>query len=61
MVILRDTFDFDIGLLVKSPCKECSRQKELPDCADDCDVLEEIQVILAKGISCTGRHPFLES
>jgi hypothetical protein len=61
MIIIRDMFDFEVGYLVKSPCKECPGRNGLPDCTDTCGILEEIQVILAKGVSCSGRHPFLES
>ena len=61
MFIIRDIFDFEIGYLTESPCKECSDRNQLPDCAEHCRVLEEIQMLLAKGVSCTGYHPFLES
>lgn len=61
MIIVRDVFDFDIGYLAKSPCKGCPRREDFPHCMERCRVLEKIQVTLAKGVSCTGRHPFLES
>lgn len=61
MVIFRDIFDFEIGYLAKSPCKDCIRRKELPECTEQCRTLSEIQYKLARGVSCTGRHPFLES
>lgn len=61
MPIIRDRFDFDIGYLIKSPCRDCPHHGDLPQCADRCKLLDTIQIILAKGVSCTGRHPFMES
>ena len=61
MYIIRDTFDFEIGHLAKSPCKGCTRRQNLPECAETCRVLDRVRTILAKGISCTGHHPFLEA
>ena len=60
MFIVRDIFDFDIGYLAKSPCKTCDRRHELPGCAEHCSLLDRIHAILAKGISCSGSHPFVE-
>ena len=44
-------FDFDIGYLVKSPCRDCDTRKELPDCIEGCKILDQIQAILADSIS----------
>ncbi|MFP4160097.1 MAG: hypothetical protein ACOC0W_09460 [Desulfosalsimonas sp.] len=60
MYIIRDVFDFEIGYLEKSPCRECSSRGELPQCSDRCGLLERIQTLLAKGVSCTGSHHFTE-
>ncbi|MFW6297028.1 MAG: hypothetical protein ACOC03_00870 [Desulfosalsimonas sp.] len=60
MYIIRDIFDFEIGHLKKSPCRDCSRRKELPECAGQCPLLDRIQTVLAKGVSCTGRHYLTE-
>ena len=60
-MIIRNIFDFEIGYLAKSPCKDCPRREDIPECIDLCPILEEIQITLARGISCTGPHPFLES
>jgi len=46
-------FDFEIGYLVKSPCKECERKKSFPECEDDCITLDKIHTILAKSVSLT--------
>lgn len=53
--VLRYRFDFEIGYLIKSPCRECQSDSRLPGCADDCVILEKIQTILAESISCTRR------
>lgn len=50
--INRDVFDFEIGYLTKSPCLSCKNKSELPKCHTDCRTLDEIQTLLARGISC---------
>lgn len=51
--VLRYKFDFEIGYLVKSPCKECETIDRFPDCIDDCDKLNQIHSVLCEAISCT--------
>ena len=46
-------FDFEIGYLVKSPCKTCSLQNTFPKCADTCNLLDEIHTVLAEAVSLT--------
>jgi hypothetical protein len=48
-------FDFEIGHLIKSPCRECADRSVFPECADTCVILGRIQAILSEGISCTRR------
>ena len=48
-------FDFEIGYLIKSPCRECEERSDLPVCADTCVTLGRIQAILSEGISSTRR------
>ena len=43
-------FDFDIGYLVKSPCKDCLSKENLPNCIQDCEILHKIQMVLADSI-----------
>jgi len=43
-------FDFDIGYLVKSPCKECLSRENLPTCIQDCGIIHKIQTVLADTI-----------
>lgn len=57
MPILRDKFDFEIGTLIKSPCKECEdRRLVFPGCTRECRLLDEIQTLLASGICCSRNH-----
>jgi hypothetical protein len=46
-------FDFEIGYLVKSPCKTCRLQNTFPKCADKCSLLDEIHAVLAEAVSLT--------
>ncbi len=43
-------FDFDIGYLVKSPCRDCITRDTLPNCIQDCKILDQIQTVLADSI-----------
>ncbi len=49
--IQRDLFDFDIGYFIKSPCRVCPKSKDMPLCHKDCEIIDRIQTILARGIS----------
>jgi hypothetical protein len=60
MTILRNRFDFDIGYLVKSPCRDCTERRRFPDCMDACAVLDHVQRLLAAGISCSRSYSTLE-
>lgn len=48
-------FDFDVGHLIKSPCRECRDDINLPECAEKCVIVDRIQTLLAETISCTRR------
>jgi len=48
-------FDFEIGYLVKSPCRRCETRRRFPKCMDECKILDKIQDRMAGSISCT-RH-----
>lgn len=48
-------FDFEIGYLIKSPCRECEGRPDFPECADTCVTLGRIQAILSEGISSARR------
>jgi hypothetical protein len=49
-------FDFDIGHLVKSPCKECPTHENFPGCMENCEVLDQIQMVLSDSISCANNY-----
>jgi len=53
--VYKHRFDFEVGYLIKSPCRECRDDGCLPGCADNCVILEKIQTILAESVSCTRR------
>jgi hypothetical protein len=53
-------FDFNIGHLVKSPCKECPTREKLPSCIDDCELLDQIQTVLSDSISCANNFSAAE-
>ncbi len=49
-------FDFEIGHLVRSPCRGCSDRPAFPGCIDTCLSLDRLHEILSQGISCTRRY-----
>ena len=53
--VFKYRYDFEIGYLIKSPCKKCRHRKSFPKCVNDCDVLDKIQAVLAESVSCTRR------
>lgn len=61
MTIIRNKFDFDVGYLVRSPCKSCQTRDRFPDCIADCNILDRIQRILAQGISSNNNPSALET
>lgn len=48
-------FDFEIGTLVKSPCRQCLYRPIFPRCMQTCDLLEKIHTVLREVVSCTRR------
>jgi len=57
----RHRFDFDIGYLVKSPCRECPDRYLFPNCMDECLPLDKIRTALANSISCSRSNSSTES
>ncbi len=54
MTVYKYTFDFELGTLAKSPCRECEKAKEeFPRCIDSCEVLHRLQWLLAETRRCT--------
>jgi len=46
-------FDIDIGYITKSPCRECPIKSSLPECSSCCNMLTQLQKLLAGSISCS--------
>ncbi|MDD2390065.1 MAG: hypothetical protein PHP23_10085 [Desulfobacterales bacterium] len=49
-------FDFDIGYLVKSPCKGCANRGNFPACSDECVILDQIRTRLVGCVSSTKNY-----
>ena len=54
-------FDFNIGHLVKSPCKDCSTRDNFPGCIEDCEVLDQIQTVLSDCVSRDNNYSVAET
>ena len=44
--------DFEVGHLVKSPCKGCDCRNIFPKCIKNCDIIDKIQTRLSESMSC---------
>lgn len=53
MTFYKYKFDFEIGNLVKSPCRGCEKREEFPHCIETCEIIDRIQSLLAETRSCT--------
>ncbi|MFZ0130972.1 MAG: hypothetical protein WAK95_00405 [Desulfobacterales bacterium] len=50
-------FDFDLGYLVKSPCRDCDQRKSaFPTCSQDCLLLAQVQTALSASVSCNKKN-----
>lgn len=45
------TFDFEVGYLIKSPCKDCRHYGIFPQCMAECALLDKIQDVLSAVVS----------
>lgn len=45
------TFDFEVGYLIKSPCKDCRHYGIFPQCMAECTLLDKIQDMLSAVVS----------
>ena len=51
-------FEFDVGHIAKSPCRDCYFKKDLPGCSENCEKLKRLQNQLIGCVSCSnGFHP----
>lgn len=46
-------FDFEVGYLIQSPCKNCGRYVIFPRCIAECTLLDKIQNVLSAVVSST--------
>ena len=54
----QNKFDFDIGHITKSPCRDCELRDQLPDCSKNCQKLDRLQTLLVGCVSSSnGYHP----
>ncbi len=58
---LTQKFDYDIGYLVKSPCRDCGTYGRFPDCMDRCTVLDRVQSVLSDSLSSVHNYSTVES
>ena len=47
------TFDFEVGHLIQSPCKDCRHYCIFPQCIDECTLLDKIHDVLSTVVSST--------
>ncbi len=57
----KHSFDFNVGYLVKSACKECETRESLPGCMDECNILEQIQGALSDSMSSANNYSVAET
>jgi hypothetical protein len=50
-VTTRIAFDFDVGDIDRSPCRDCFKHRDFPGCMDDCPTLDRFQRTLADTVS----------
>lgn len=48
----RCRFDFEVGYLVKSPCRGCKTRKRFPKCIDECKTLDRLHQMMSESVSC---------
>ncbi len=61
MTHYKHRFDFDVGYLVKSPCRDCENRPAFPDCWEQCEILDGIRETLRGAVSSTRGFSSLES
>ncbi|HHP7234229.1 MAG TPA: hypothetical protein ACFCUC_06335 [Desulfobacterales bacterium] len=49
-------FDFEVGHLVKSPCRDCEQRKTaFPACSEQCATLAQVQGVISNAVSCAKK------
>lgn len=49
-------FDFEIGDVKQSPCRDCFYRNRFPRCMTDCAALDHFQRALARTVSCSRQN-----
>ena len=58
---LSQKFDYEIGYLVKSPCRDCGGYASFPDCMDRCTLLDRVQSALCDSLYSMNNFSAAES
>ena len=58
---LSQKFDYDMGYLVKSPCRGCGTYSVFPECMDRCAVLDRVQTVLSDSLSSVHNYSSAEA
>lgn len=58
---LTHKFDYDIGYLVKSPCRDCHTYSVFPECMERCALLDRVQTALSDSLSSVHNFSAAES
>jgi hypothetical protein len=58
---LSHKFDYDIGYLVKSPCRDCHTYAIFPECMESCTLLDRVQTALSDSLSSVHNFSAAES
>jgi len=53
--VYKHRFDFEIGYLIKSPCRNCEQRPQFPACIASCRDIDRIQSRLAGSVSLSSR------
>jgi hypothetical protein len=58
---LSQKFDYDMGYLVKSPCRGCATYPVFPECMDRCSLLDRVQNVLCDSLSSVNNYSAAEA
>ena len=58
---MKPKFDFEVGYLVKSPCRNCQTRDKFPGCMDSCGVIGAIQTALSNSVASIRSFAPLET
>ena len=48
-------YDFEVGYLVKSPCKGCETRPRFPKCISSCKLLDMLHTRMVDTVSCARK------